>query len=1391
MMRARPNLNRFLLPRRFFVLLTVFSLLGLAVRAADVVWDGGTAGTGTGWRTVANWSGDVIPGNGDNAIIDSVGTVTTLGVDMNGANSLQQVGMITLGPGRASNLTIRNSSTTTNGVLQLNSVGGVLLSNATALTLAFTDGTSQAMGLGLAASGDIYVNGTQQGVGGIISISSVMSDVGGSRSINKIGGGTLYLRATNTYSGNTTNVEGSLQVDATGTFGNGSGTLYLKGGDIVCAADRSGGAALANPVVMSANCFVINNAGTAGTSRTIPFSGAWSGSVGTLTIANNTAALNNTFQMRMSGSFNFGRDIVIGSATSGSFALLQLYNSATNGDQTFSGNISSAFNAGSGSVWRSGAAGSPLGVTTFTGNNTYDGGTRISYGSLYANNTSGSALGSGTVSVTNSGILGGNGTIVAPVTVSLAGTVTPGATASNVANLNISDLTLGENGFYVVQVTNAAGTAGVGYDKITVSGTWTDAATSTNPFTIKLDSLGSAPANWVSGTARDWTIIDGGAASGFDVSHFAIDTTSFLGTIQGVFSLSVISGDLHLTYTPAADLVINVSSGTINQGQTTPTPYPILTGTFGVLKVGNGEVVLTNALNDYVGSTKVYAGTASLAVDALNGSGAFGAAATSVLLGNTAGNSNATININSAGVTMSRNITVQSGSTGAKTIGTTIGSGVAAYTGDILLQDNATIAAASGGEATFSGLITGSGGVIKTGAGTLSVTALNSYTGDTTLSNGPVIINGRLGTGTLNVAGATSFDSTGANAATLNNTQVVFNANVIFIGTTNLSFGSGPVVLNSSRTFAVSNNTLTVGGTISGAGSLTKNGLGTLALSATTASSYAGNTTLSEGLTTIGASTTFGSGTLNLAGGSLGLTGTRNTTTGLLPNAINMTADTVIQNTTTAAAGTRNLPFGGPVTATAGTLTIRNIATTSVTNVMHVRLHAGGLVFNRPVVFDNSLAGSAVNNTSQLGFYGTNGTGDQVMNGLISGPGSVFRGGLTSGGGGTVILTAQNTHTLGTIVDNGVLGLGANSISSGGAVISGPAGTGTLQFNNEAVVGVLAHGGARVVENFVFLNGTTNLLVLGTNALTLSGPMNIGGVAKMFTVSNTALTTFSGELTNSAALTKAGPGTLVFSANNSSRTNTTAVTEGRLLVNNTSGSGTGSGDVTVDAPGILGGTGSIAGAVSGTGSISPGNSAGTLTIGGGLNLNSGGTYVWELAANSVSNPGVNYDVLSVTGGSLALGGTANLQINFTGTATAPDATNSFWQSAHSWTIVGLSGAAINPGSSKFTSIVNGSFSGGSFTNYADVSGNIILQFNPGSAAPPQPTLSPNIVGAGTSSSTISWSSTAGYTYTVQYKTNLNQVGWLTLGTAAATGSTTSIVDNSGPHAERYYRIVWP
>ncbi len=659
-----------------------------SARAADVTWDGGSAGTGTLWRTATSWNPDGVPGTADNAVFDSAGTVTTCAIDMGAAAGVQQVGMVTMGAGRANALSIRNLTTSTaNGVLQLNGVGGLVLSNSSpTASLTFTNAsTGKLLGLALATDATVY-SLAGPSTSGQISIYSVISEIGGSHSITKIGTGILYLRGVNTYSGDTIVNAGNLEVDDVGTIGNGVGTLYLSGGNLLAGATRNGTQSdqlpINNPIVVTADGYIQNFAGTA-TTRYLALAGPLSGTGGTLKIANPTTTPGNIFVVRFFSPFTFSNPMVVGEAgydLSSAFSVMESDN--TNGTQTFSGNID-----GVGIVRRlnpySGSA--PAGTTIFSGNNTYSGGTYIGAGTMLANNTAGSALGSGAVTVTNLGTLGGNGSVIASTSVSLNGTISPGATATSVGNLTVSDLNLGPGANYDWQITAVSGTAGVNWDLIT-AGDWTDSANSSNAITIKIDSMGGVPAGWNSGVAQDWVIIQSGTANGFDPSHFALDTSAFLGTIQGVFALSVSGGSLHLTYTPATDIIINVPAGSVAQGGTSPTQYPILTGTFGVMKIGNGEVILTNSLNDYQGSTKVYAGTASIAVDALNGSGAFGAATTPVLLGNTLGNSNAAVNIDVAGATMGRSVTVQAGSSGTKTLSTTTTAGPVFYSGDVTLR---------------------------------------------------------------------------------------------------------------------------------------------------------------------------------------------------------------------------------------------------------------------------------------------------------------------------------------------------------------------------------------------------------------------------------------------------------------------------------------------------------------------------------------------------------------------------------------------------------------------------------------------------------------------------------------------------------------------------------
>jgi autotransporter-associated beta strand protein len=120
--------------------------------------------------------------------------------------------------------------------------------------------------------------------------------------------------------------------------------------------------------------------------------------------------------------------------------------------------------------------------------------------------------------------------------------------------------------------------------------------------------------------------------------------------------------------------------------------------------------------------------------------------------------------------------------------------------------------------------------------------------------------------------------------------------------------------------------------------------------------------------------------------------------------------------------------------------------------------------------------------------------------------------------------------------------------------------------------------------------------------------------------SNNLDTTFSGVLTgNGGSLIKVGRGTLIL-RNANDYTGETFVDTGKLVINNPTGSGTGSGPVHVYSRGRLGGRGTIAGDVTiGNASgqrlhrpvLSPGQSAvstGTLTIQSTLTFNSDATY---------------------------------------------------------------------------------------------------------------------------------------------------------------------------------------
>jgi autotransporter-associated beta strand protein len=162
---------------------------------------------------------------------------------------------------------------------------------------------------------------------------------------------------------------------------------------------------------------------------------------------------------------------------------------------------------------------------------------------------------------------------------------------------------------------------------------------------------------------------------------------------------------------------------------------------------------------------------------------------------------------------------------------------------------------------------------------------------------------------------------------------------------------------------------------------------------------------------------------------------------------------------------------------------------------------------------------------------------------------------------------------------------------------------------------------------------TTDVRIIGGNQTsgtsTFSGGITLGAFAASGSGSSLQITSAAGgtvvfsnnisDGANTVPITKVGDGVVIFSrAAGNNYDGGTTVTAGTLLINNTSGSGAGTGAVAV-AAGTLGGNGSVSGAVtigngvgSGDAAIAAGNSVGTFTTASTLSFLSDAAFVFEL-----------------------------------------------------------------------------------------------------------------------------------------------------------------------------------
>lgn len=282
----------------------------------------------------------------------------------------------------------------------------------------------------------------------------------------------------------------------------------------------------------------------------------------------------------------------------------------------------------------------------------------------------------------------------------------------------------------------------------------------------------------------------------------------------------------------------STADGTLNQA---------LTGSGSLIKEGSKQLTL-NANAQLSGTVQVSGGTL-----AVGGSGTLTAGAIQL------GNSGGTLDLS------------------ASTHTTTI-SALSGVAGTAIRTGSAALVVGDASNQTFGGTISGTGSLTKQGSGSLTLTGTNTYTGTTTISAGTVMgTSGSFGTGAIVdnaslvldqaaagslsnvISGIGSLTKHGAGTVILSGANTYAGGTTINAGTlvgSTGNFGSGAIVDNAALVLNQTANG-TLGNIVSGAGSLTKQGSGTLTLSGT--NTYTGGTTISAG-TVVGSSNSFGVG---------------------------------------------------------------------------------------------------------------------------------------------------------------------------------------------------------------------------------------------------------------------------------------------------------------------------------------------------------------------------------------------------------------------------------------------------------------------------------------------------------------------------------------------------
>jgi fibronectin-binding autotransporter adhesin len=763
------------------------------------------------------------------------------------------------------------------------------------------------------------------------------------------------------------------------------------------------------------------------------------------------------------------------------------------------------------------------GTLTLTGVNTYTGGTRID---------------TGTLMISGGGTLGANSgsTTVNGGTLDLGGTTQSQNGGVTLTGGTIQNGTLSSAGDFSLDAGTVSATL-TGTGRVVKNGTGTVVLSGTNTYT--------------GGTTVEGGLINFASASNFGTGSIVLD-----------------GGGLQWATGSTADIsnlvTLGTAGGTFDSNGNSVALAAAIAGTGSLIKAGAGTLTLS-AVNTYTGGTRIDAGTLMI-----SGSGTLGVSSASTTVNGGTLDLGGTTQTQNGGVTLTGG-TIQNGtlssagdfSLGAGTVsatltgtgrvvkngtGTVILSGTNTYTGGTAVEgglinfasasnfstgsitlnggglqwatgnttdisSRLTALGAGGGTfdtngntVTLASSIAGTGSLTKAGMGTLVLAAANSYAGGTVVNGGTLLLSGP---GTLGAGSGSTTILSGV--LDLGGTTQVQNGGVFVLGGTIQNGG-----FSSSAGFDLESGTVNI--TLSGSGSVVKNGPGTVVL--TGENNYTGGTIINAGAVSVS-----GDSSLGAAGSGISLSG------GALLTTTSFTTDRPIE---------LNAGGGGLETApgTALTLTGTVSGTGGLTKsgdgtliVQQASSYTGGTTISAGVLAlsgNGSIAQSSVVNLAAPGaaldisastsgqtvqdLMGTSGTAVNLGgNTLTAGTsnstafaGSIGgTGGVVKQGSGTLVLTGNSTYTGPTAVNAGGLVVNGSVVSTvtlGSGTALGGSGTIGGLVANAAIVAPGNSIGTLTVNGNAVQNGGT--YVVEVNAQGQSDRVNVTGTA---TINGTAV----------------------------------------------------------------------------------------------------------------------------------------------------------------------------------------------------------------------------------------------------------------------------------------------